>query len=114
MNCLTPERCRAILRTGAAADALDAGKQLRLPCPAAAPVVAHLVDDVADQHGALRGVHLVHHALLPAPRTRDAQEPRRERIERLIERLGAGWQRLGAVAPPVAAGDWSRGHRVSP
>jgi len=107
MNCLTPERCRAILRTGAAADALDAGKQLRLPCPAAAPVVAHLVDDVADQHGALRGVHLVHHALLPAPRTRDAQEPRRERIERLIERrqwrTGIGRAVIGLARDPAVA-----------
>ena len=36
-----------------AADALDAGEELHLLCPAAAAVVAHLLEDVADPHGAL-------------------------------------------------------------
>jgi hypothetical protein len=53
--------------------------------------MAHLGQDVAERQIGLRRVHLVHHALLPAPRARDAQEPRWERVERLIERLGAGW-----------------------
>ena len=35
-----------------AAGALDAGEQLHLPCPAAAAVVTHPRDDVADQHAA--------------------------------------------------------------
>ena len=33
-----------------AAGGLDAGEQLHPPCPAAAAVVAHLGDDVADRH----------------------------------------------------------------
>ena len=36
-----------------AADALDAAEQLHLLCHAAATVVPHLRNDVADQHGAL-------------------------------------------------------------
>jgi hypothetical protein len=45
-----------------AAGALDAGQQLHLPCPAAAAVVAHAGDDVADQHVALCGeVPVCHH-----------------------------------------------------
>ena len=41
-----------------AADALDAAEQLDLLCHAAAAVVSHLLDDVADSHGALSGVRL--------------------------------------------------------
>ena len=58
-----------------AADALDAGEQLRLPCPAAAAVVAHLVEDVADRHVGPREVHLVDHLHLAAAVALDAQEP---------------------------------------
>ena len=43
---------------GPAAGAFDAGQQLYLPCPAAAAVVTHPRDDVADQHAALRRVRL--------------------------------------------------------
>ena len=98
----------------AAADALDAAEQLHLPRQSAAALVTHLLDDVAERQIGLRRVHLVHHALLPTPRARDAQEPRREGIERLIERLGGRGQRAGAVAPPIAPGDRADGHRVSP
>ena len=42
-----------------AADALDAGEQFRLPCPPAAAVVAHPVDDVADRCVASLHAHLV-------------------------------------------------------
>jgi hypothetical protein len=48
------------------------------PCPATAAVVAHAVDDVADRHGAFRGVRLVDHLHLAAAIALDAQEPRRE------------------------------------
>jgi hypothetical protein len=40
MNCLTPEGCRASLRTGRTGRLLtpsNVGQQLRLPCPAAEP-----------------------------------------------------------------------------
>jgi hypothetical protein len=65
---------------GAAASAgcwrLDAGEQLHLPCQAAAAVVTHPRDDVADQHVALRRrMCLGEHPLLAAPVTGDPQEP---------------------------------------
>ena len=67
-----------------AAGCLDVGEQLRPPCPAAAAVVAHVGEEVAERHGALEqwGLHLVQH---PAAVAGDAHEPRRERRQRLVE-----------------------------
>jgi hypothetical protein len=45
------------------------------PAPAAA-LVAHPVEDVADQHAALCGIRLVEHALVAAAVARDAHIPR--------------------------------------
>jgi hypothetical protein len=73
------------------ADALDTGQQLRLPCPAATALVAHLREDGADRHVGPREVHLADHLHLAAAIALDAQEPRRKRGERLIQRLGTGW-----------------------
>jgi hypothetical protein len=72
--------------------------------------VTHLVDDVADPHGALRGVHLVEHPLLATPFAGDAHEPTRERSERLVESLGAGRKGIVAIAAPVPCGGGLAGH----
>ena len=91
---------------------LVSGHQLGPLCPAAAAVVAHTLDDLADRHVALRcgRVGLGQHAILPAPVTGDPHEPRREGAERFVERLPARRQRLVAVATPVPTLDRSRGH----
>jgi hypothetical protein len=72
------------------AGALDAGEQLHLPCPAAAAVVPHPVEDVADQHVALRPARLGKHPLLAAPVAGDPQEPTRKRGKRFGQRFGGG------------------------
>ena len=92
------------------ADALDAGEQLRLSCPAATAVVRHPRDDVADWHGAPLHMRLVDHLHLPAAVALDPQEPGRERAERLVEGLGTGRQWVGAVAEPVSPGRSPGGH----
>jgi hypothetical protein len=61
-----------------AAGALDAGQQLRLPRAAAAAVVAHPVEDVAEQHVAVYQVCFGDQPLLAAAVAHDPQEPRRE------------------------------------
>jgi len=53
---------------------LDAGKQLRLPCPATV-VVRHPRYDIADRHGAALHVRLVDHLHLDAAVALDPQEP---------------------------------------
>ena len=77
-----------------AADALDAGEKLRVPCPAAAAVITHLGQDVAD-FAACTWFTM---------RSWPHRAPRWERVERLDQRLGAAGQRAGAVAPPMARG----------
>ena len=73
-----------------------------------AAVVPHAVNDVADQHLALRDVRLGDHPLLAAAITHDAQEPRRERAQRLVERFRAGRQRVvvasSSTRPPSGHG----------
>ena len=59
----------------AAADTLDAGQQLRLPCPAAAAVVPHSIEDNAKGHVGSRRVHLVHHLHLAAAVAVNPQDP---------------------------------------
>ena len=71
---------------------LDAGEQ-----PAAA-VVAHPLDDGADQHVALWRGRLVQHPALAVAAAGDPHEPGRERAERLGQRFAAGRQRVVAVA----------------
>ena len=66
-----------------AACPLDAGKQLRLGCQPAAAVMAHPGQDVAQRPGPPSGVRLIDHLHLAAAVALDAQEPRRERGERL-------------------------------
>jgi hypothetical protein len=83
------------------------------PCPAAAAVVAHAVDDVPDQHVASIHVRLVEHAVLPAPIAGDSHEPLRKSTERLVQGFPAGRQRLGAIAAPVACRDRPGGHSVA-
>ena len=78
-----------IRRTGPAAGGLNAGDQFRLSCPAAAAVVAHLRQDGADRQVGLGRMRLVEQAILPASLTGHAQEPRGERVERLVQGLGA-------------------------
>jgi hypothetical protein len=53
---------------------VDAGQQFRPPGPSAAAVVAHAVEDVADQHLAVRHVRLGDHPLLTAAFAHDPQE----------------------------------------
>ena len=74
------------------------------PAQPAAAVVAHPGDDVAQAAVPPPGVRLVDHLHLAAAVALDAQEPRRERGERLAHGLGASGQRLGAVAAPVPRG----------
>ena len=74
----------------------DAGDQLRLPCPAAAAVMAHPVEDVAERPVVPTLVRLVDHLHLATAVAFDAQEPRRERVERLQQGLGSGRQRIVA------------------
>jgi hypothetical protein len=73
-----------------AADALDDGQQFRLLCPAAAAVVPQPVEDGTVQHVVLPHVRLGARLDLAAALAFDAQEPRREGGERLVEGLGAG------------------------
>jgi hypothetical protein len=55
-----------------AARALDAGQQFHPPCPAAAAVMAHSVEDGTDRRVALRGVRLVDHPVSAAAVAGDA------------------------------------------
>jgi hypothetical protein len=55
-----------------AAGALNAGDQFHSARATAATVMAYASDDVADQPGALRGVHLVDHPHLAAAVARSA------------------------------------------
>jgi hypothetical protein len=87
-----------------AADALDPAEQLRLAGEPAAAIVAHTGEDVAQGPVIPSGVRLVDHLRLAAAVALDAQEPARERAERLVERLCARGQRLGAGAAPVPPG----------
>ena len=73
----------------------------------------HAVDDVADQHVAVCHVRLVDHPILAAAVAGDAQEPRRERAQRLVEGFRAGRQRVVAVAAPVPSGDRPGRHQAS-
>ena len=57
-------------------------------------------------------VRLVDHLHLAAAIALDAQEPGRERGERLVEGLGAGRQWVGAVAEPVSPGRAPDGHHA--
>ena len=93
-----------------AGDAFDAGHQLHLPCPAAAAVVPHPLDDLPQLHVALREVRLGKHAVLPAPIAPDPQQPARERGERLVHCLGADRQWVIPIAAPVALGLMSPFH----
>jgi hypothetical protein len=88
-----------------AACAFDAGDQICLSHSAAASVVAHSIEDGPDRQNALCGVRLIEQPLLATALASHPQEPRRERGERLVQGLGAGGQRAGAVAPPVASWD---------
>jgi hypothetical protein len=83
-------------------------RQARLPGQAAATVLAHAADQDSEWHraAALARVRLVHQGRPAAAVAGDAQEPRRERPERLLQRLLRRGQRLGAVAAPVAFGRW--------
>ena len=74
---------------GAVGDTPDAGEQLRLPCAAATAVVTHAGKDDAERQTALRlgDVRLIDHAHLAAAIALDAQEPRREGTERLVQHL---------------------------
>ena len=56
-------------------------------------------------------VRLVDHVHLAAAVALDAQGPARERGERLVQGLGAGRQRVVAVAAPVALGRLTSCHR---
>jgi hypothetical protein len=55
--CRNRRACQSALPHRSAADALDAGEQLRLAGEAAAAVVAHLGEDVANRQGAPRAPH---------------------------------------------------------
>jgi hypothetical protein len=88
-----PQDVTTILRTGRAGRAFNSGQQFHPPCPAAASIVAHALE----LHVALREVRLGEHAVLSAPIAPDPQQPRRERGERFVHRLGAGRKRIGAV-----------------
>jgi len=64
-----------IRRTGLLLNALDAGQQLRLAGEAAASLVVHLGEDLADRHGGPRVMRLIDHLHLAAAIAFDAQEP---------------------------------------
>ena len=96
----------------AATGALDAGQQFDLCRPAAATIMAHPGDKVAERPIALRcgRVGLGEHPDLAASVALDPEEPRREGAERLAQSLGRCRQRIGAVAAPVPARDRPGGH----
>lgn len=96
-----------------AADAPDVGDEFRLARPAAAAVMPDAIEDIAEWQIGLHRVHLVHHALPTASLAGNAQEPRWERVEWLVQGLGAGWQWPGAAAAPVVPGDRARRHGLS-
>jgi hypothetical protein len=52
------------------------------------------------------------HPLLAAAAADDAQEPRRERTQRLIEGFGFDRQRMVAIGPPVTVRDRPSRHQV--
>jgi hypothetical protein len=59
---------------------------------------------------ALASVRLIHQGRLAAAVALDAQEPRREGPERLVQGLGGRRQRFGAGGPPLARRDRPSGH----
>ena len=78
-----------------AADALDPGQQLHLPCPAAAAIVTHPWNDVPDQHVALLRMRLgVAVWSLPTTPRADA---------RPAERVSRAGSTVGPAAGPSAA-----------
>jgi hypothetical protein len=91
-----------------AADTLDAGEQLHHPRAAAAAVVPHALDDVADQHFAVRQGPGDQPLLLAAAIAHDPQEPRRERAQRLAQRFRARRQRVGSTPRAPLTGPASR------
>ena len=89
----------------AAADALDAGEQLRPPGPATAAVVVACASRMS-RSGRSDFANTTWFTVRPCPHR--AHVIRRNHdgnaLKVLIERLGPGWQRPGVVAPPVARG----------
>ena len=94
-----------IRRTWRLGGAFDAGDQFGPPCPAAAAVVAHTGEEIAERHGALTlgAVRLVNHGRLTAAVALDAEEPRREGAQRFGQCLGRRRERIVAIAAPMPA-----------